>query len=326
MRILQINDVHLSDQAPRMRTASYREDILNKVHAAMLAAQERSVDVVVFTGDLFHRKNAAHTTHRTVQELRRILLDFGIPVRIVPGNHDEAHGGGLDGQPLLSVLGDNVQLLEGDDPDWPICGVPWDNRMEREGGAAYIAEQINACNAPLVFAHAPLTLHPYPFGPEASGWVEIAALEPLLRDSALLVAHGHMHSGHARRRGPDGIEWSNPGALARATIGEDDIDREPAAALIEYEYGAESARVEYLLVPHRPAAEVFRLAQHEAEVERGAGIAALAGALSGASTHVATAEVLQQVLRGLVRPEGVDEGAWAAGLEVAERAIEEASA
>ena len=331
MRLLQINDIHLSDQPPAMRTASYTDDVLDKVHAAMLIASEQRVDVVVFTGDVFHRKNAAHTTHRTVQQLRGILLDFGIPVRIVPGNHDEAHGGGLEGQPLLSLPGDEVQLLYGDDPDWPICGIPWNNRMEGPGGAEYIAGKINACRAPLVFTHAPLTVHPWPFGSEARGWVEIAALTPLLRDSVRLVAHGHMHNGHDcgfdRQPRVPWVMYSNPGALARATIGHDDAGREPMVALINYDArGAEHVAVEYHAVPHRPAAEVYRVAERAADVARASGIAALSAALTGASTHVVTPESLVLLLRGLARPDGIADDVWEQGVALAERSIEEAGA
>lgn len=333
---MQINDIHLSDQAPAMRTVSYTDDILAKVAAAMELAAQREVDVVVFTGDVFHRKNAAHTTHRTIQRLRAILNGPMIPVRIVPGNHDEAYGGGLTGQPLLSVLGDYVELLVGDDPDWPICGIAWDNRMEGPDGAHFIADEIATCTAPLVFAHAPLTVSPFPFGPEERGWVQIADVAVRLRIGVRLIAHGHMHVGHTvtDSLGSGGVMFSNPGALARATIGSDDVDRVPQVAIITYhahgtpvgdgwrgtDLGA--VVVEYVPIAHRPAAEVFRLEQRAAEVARSEGISALAGRLAASSMHVVTADVIVEHLRALPAPDGIDALVWTRGIAEAVEAVE----
>ncbi len=196
MKFLQINDPHVSDQPPRMRTGSYREDILAKLQAALEIGAAHDVDAVVITGDLFHRKQPHHTSHRTVQDVRAVLRECGLPVYIVPGNHDLASDGTLVGQPLLSVLGENIQLLDGQAADNPlIYGIPWHNAMEGPEGAQWIANEVAESNASLVFMHAPLTPAPYPFGPTALGWIEIAALAPLLPSSVRVVGHGHIHKG-----------------------------------------------------------------------------------------------------------------------------------
>lgn len=329
-KYIQVNDVHLSDQPPAMRTASYLDDVLAKLAAVMQLADHLGVDRVVFTGDVFHRKNAAHTTHRTVQRVREILNGPGLPVSIVPGNHDEAHGGGLDGQPLLSLLGDHVDLLDGDHPDdrW-ILGVPWSNAYEREGGAEAFSGAIwRAPEAPIVFAHAPLTPTPWPFGPEAGGWLHISEVDALLPPCVQVVAHGHMHKGHPVLQGglaPRRATYSNPGALARATIGADDFDRAPQVALITYDERAQGAggTVEYLPVPHRPAAEVYRVAEHTAAEARGSAASALAASLAGAGTHVVSVEGVSGILRGLTRPDDVDADDWAAGQQMAIEAVED---
>lgn len=332
-RYMQVNDVHLSDQSPAMRTASYLDDVLAKLAAVMQLADHLGVDRVVFTGDVFHRKNAAHTTHRTVQRVREILNGPGLPVSIVPGNHDEAHGGGLDGQPLLSLLGDHVDLLDGAHPDDPrILGVPWSNVYESAsvGPVAFADRMYNAAGEPaLVFAHAPLTVAPWPFGPEAGGWIQIADVDALLPPWVQVVAHGHMHKGHPATGtlGSSGRTYSNPGALARATIGADDFDRVPQVALITYDERAQGAggTVEYLPVPHRPAAEVYRVAEHTAAEARGSAASALAASLAGAGTHVVTVEAVTGLLRAMPPAEGVDADDWAAGQQMAIEAVEDSS-
>ncbi|MFA7295811.1 MAG: metallophosphoesterase [Dehalococcoidia bacterium] len=330
-KYLQVNDPHCSDQPPAMRTASYLDDVLAKLAAVMQLAEHLGVDRVVFTGDVFHRKNAAHTTHRTVQRVREILNGPGVPVSIVPGNHDEAHGGGLDGQPLLSLLGDHVDLLDGVcASDEHIVGVPWSNAYEREGGAQAFADALRVRARPLVFAHAPLTVAPWPFGPEAGGWIQIADVDALLPPHVRVVAHGHMHKGHpltASEGNTGRVLYSNPGALARATIGADDFDRVPQVALITYDDRGQGAggTVEYLPVPHRPAAEVYRVAEHTAAEARGSAASALAASLAGAGTHVVTVEAVTGLLRAMPPADGVDADDWAAGQQMAIEAVEDSS-
>lgn len=354
-RYLQVNDVHLSDQPPLMRTSSYRDDVLEKLAACMQIAQEHSVDGVVLTGDIFHRKAANHTSHQTVQDVRSVL-DAGIPVWIVPGNHDVARGSGnLGGQPFISLLGDNIRLLYGTSSDQYIAGVAWDNAMEGEDGAAWIAAYIASFSTarPLVFAHAPLTPTPNPFGPEARGWLLTDDLTAALRDrdcAPLLIAHGHMHNrvephGTPTHLGALAPVYSNPGALSRGTIA--DTEQEPMVALITYDDGVTwignrtidgqniteeptapqpAVEVEYLPVPHRPASEVFRLREHAARSERDEGIANLAAGLATAETFAVTPESLVEQLEALDAPEGVADATWGEGIGYAAAAVEDANA
>lgn len=338
-RYIQVNDPHVSDQPPRMRTGSYLDDVLAKLaHAAGLAAELEAA--LVITGDLFHRKNAAHTTHRTVQRVRA-ALDHAPLVYIVPGNHDEAHGGGLEGQPLLSVVeGGIIRILDGTNTgrDPLIGGVPWDNAFERPGGAEAFAAACNATGRPLIFAHAPITLSPYPFGPEALGWFQPLDLLPLLEPNVALIAHGHMHGGHhvdtwKRQENADrSVTFSNPGALSRASIAEHDVGRVPQVALIEFDPDPvrleseprqlPTVSVRYLPVPHRPAEEVFRLAVHERAEEREDNVAALAAALGQAYAEIVDEEALRASLAALERPADINEDVWAAGIAMATAAID----
>ena len=327
-RYVQVNDVHLSDQAPRGRTASYLDDVLAKLD--WCARYAASLDAtLVITGDLFHRKNAAHTTHRTVQRVREVL-DLAPLVYIVPGNHDAAYGGGLDGQPLRSVLSERVSLLDGAADDSYIAGVPWDNAFEREGGAATLAAAITAAARPLVVAHAPLTLTPFPFGPEAAGWIEVAEVASQILgrgpgEVVRLVAHGHMHKQQAVQHyafEDRALTFSNPGALSRATVAADDVEREPAVAVITYDTERLAVEVRYEMVPHRPAAEVLLVAEHAADVQRDGRVEALSRALLQSYAEVVDEQALHELLATLTRPEEIPEDSWQRGLLLAGAAID----
>ena len=322
-RYLQVNDPHVSDQAPLMRTASYTDDVIAKLKAAIDLAVVHECDAVVITGDLFHRKNAAHTSHLTVQRVRE-ALEADIPVRIVRGNHDCRRGtDSIAGQPVLSVVGGNVAILTGYGDDY-VYGVPWVDEMEGPDGIRSIAQAIPP-GVPLIFAHAPVTLTPYPFGPEQAGWIMAEELAEALPDSARLFAHGHMHKGHPLAKERD-IVFSNPGALSRATIGTDDVDREPQVALITYDTEEQRVQVAYLSVPHRPAEEVFRLAVAEAATGRAVGIATLVEAIATASQEEVTAESLIGILRALPRPDDIDPDIWSRGITMGIEALEDANA
>ena len=326
-RVLQVNDVHLASQPPRMRTPAYEQQILAKLWRAMGLAEDRGVDRIVITGDLFHRHQASHTSHATVQAVRAILNAPGIPVSLVVGNHDRARGGMLEGQPLLSVLGDRVTLLEGPHPEEDIAGFGWTNELAgtEEEIEAYLAQGAWNVERSLVFVHAPIVLDPFPFGPEPAGWITLGRAVQHLSGRTVYLGHGHMHSGHSLWDDGVRVFAVNPGALSRATIAGDDRSRVPQVALISYGEKDRSLRVEYIPIPHVPEEEAFLMAQHEREEGREDNIARLAASLMAGSMHVVTPETLSEAVRSLERPEEVRPQLWSQAVELAVESIEEAS-
>lgn len=327
-RVMQINDVHLADQPPRMRADEYREQILAKLEAAMSLVHQRQVDHVVITGDLFHRHQAAHTSHGTVQRVRAILNAPGVPVSLVVGNHDRARGGALEGQPLLSVLGDNVTLLEGPHPVADIAGFGWTNELAgtEEEIEAFLAQGRWKVERSLVFVHAPIVPEPFPFGPAGSGWIELQKVVAHLHPRTRYLGHGHIHGGHPPVYSPwlGPLTVANPGALSRATIAGDDRSRTPQVALVTLEEGV--VQVNYIPIPHVPVEEAFRMELHEREVERGDNIAVLAQALLEGALHVVTADTLIDAVRQVPAPDEIGVASWANAQERAVRVIDEVSA
>lgn len=328
---IQVNDPHIASQAPRGRTDSYESDVLAKLAWVMEYANEVEAAGIVVTGDLLNRKNPTHTSHLLVQKIRAVFALADAPIHLIVGNHDRNNGGQIDGQPILGVVdGTHVHLLDGPSGiDGYIAGIPWSDSFEREGGAALLAERIADTRCPLVFCHAPISDRMYPFGPEERGWLLAGDVAGhILARSAItrLVAHGHFHGRQevaAYPLGSQAVTFSNPGALSRATVAVDDVERVPAIAVIEYGIGDDHPlTVRYEDVPCRPAAEVLRVEEHLADTDREDAVQSLARSLTRAFAETVDADSLRAMLKTLGCPEQFDREVWDRGLALAEAALD----
>jgi len=264
MKFLQINDVHLSDKNPRYRTDSYKEDVLDKLRFCMNLAEEKSVDFVLFTGDLFHVPQASKVSHRLVNDWLSIFDLSPCPIFIVPGNHDISGGrlDNLDRQPI-GTLGahSKATILEDgivhDINGVTLCGVGWNYSIS----ADYIKSKLPKEKIDVLALHAPISLKSNPFF-ETIGWEE-------LDGTARLVSYGHMHTPEEPGRIED-TWFVNPGSLSRRSLGKSQIDdpdqiRTPQVALIDIT--KDSVETTYFVVDCRPASEVYRFEHYELQQE-----------------------------------------------------------
>jgi DNA repair exonuclease SbcCD nuclease subunit len=94
LRILLLADSHLGFDLPaRTRVERRRRgyDFLANYATALAPALAGEVDLVVHGGDVFDRPSVLKTVaYQALDPLRRIA-DSGIPVFIVPGNHERSH-------------------------------------------------------------------------------------------------------------------------------------------------------------------------------------------------------------------------------------------
>lgn len=344
MRYVVIGDLHLADRPPAMRTDSYAEDILAKLQYVMARTRELQADALIITGDVFHRKVPAHTSHRLVQRVRDILYGTR-PVYIVPGNHDLGADGlrnGGFGQPFYSLFGENVRMLLGNavapSGDPYIAGVPWYPEFAEEppGVAARIRKSVaHGCGAaPLLFMHAPIVLEPNPFGPEERGWVTAGEVAAVLPPHVKLVVAGHIHSGHLPVT-IRGVAFANPGALSRGSIADSDRDRTPQLAVMDFNpaWSREDpagratvpVTVSYEQVPHRPADQVFLTAERAADLARRDIAGTLSRVFEAAYAEVVTRESLVLAVMAAAAPGDVDEALWREAQQMAVAALEEQS-
>jgi DNA repair exonuclease SbcCD nuclease subunit len=128
--ILAIGDVHLGTRPGSLPAGLDEEGVDPRSltpETALLAAVERAieegVDAVLFAGDVVESSNARFEAVRPLETAVRRLLEAGIPVLAVAGNHD------VEALPRLAKLIDGFELL-GE-------GGRWQSRViERAGGPA----------------------------------------------------------------------------------------------------------------------------------------------------------------------------------------------
>jgi DNA repair exonuclease SbcCD nuclease subunit len=93
LRILVLADTHLGFDLPvrpRVRRRRRGHDFLDNYRRALAPALEGSVDLVVHGGDVFHRARVPPSLVYQAFEPLREVADRGIPVFVVPGNHERS--------------------------------------------------------------------------------------------------------------------------------------------------------------------------------------------------------------------------------------------
>lgn len=93
VRILLLADTHLGFDLPvkpRVRRRRRGPELLANYHRALEPALAGEVDLVVHAGDVFHRAGIPHTLVVQAFEPLRRIADGGIPVFVVPGNHERS--------------------------------------------------------------------------------------------------------------------------------------------------------------------------------------------------------------------------------------------
>ena len=91
LRVLLLADTHLGFDLPlatRVRRRRRGPDFLANYRLALEPAFRGEVDLVVHAGDVFDRSRPHHTIVAQAFEPLRRLADAGVPVFVVPGNHE----------------------------------------------------------------------------------------------------------------------------------------------------------------------------------------------------------------------------------------------
>lgn len=266
MRFLVLGDWHLSDKAPSLRTDTWADDLLDKGAQAVQIAQEYQCNGIVSAGDVFHIKAPSRTSHALVQRTGKVLTAAGIPVLIVPGNHDLSNDrlDSLKKQPLGTLAKmEGIELLIGPHNEFPLFGLPylhdwrgmlpdWMRRF-REWGDERKGEDFDFL--PLMVTHAPIFPDhenpPYEYI-KASVWAGMAQHGDCY--------YGHIHDPHGAYT-PDPalpVVMCNNGALSRGSLHKETLKREPAVTVWDSEAKGE-ARFIRVPLQVRPVDAVFRM-------------------------------------------------------------------
>lgn len=102
MRILFVSDTHIGidwPSKPRVKRHRRGDDFFENFERALAPAQHRQVDAVVHGGDLLYRSRVPAWVADTALAPLKRLADAGVPVLLVPGNHER----GRMPYPLLAL-------------------------------------------------------------------------------------------------------------------------------------------------------------------------------------------------------------------------------
>lgn len=315
LRYLLIGDIHLSDKPPSSCNEEYTEDILTILEHTVQLESDLKVDGVIWSGDVFHIRQANRNSHKLVQRAIDIVQAYR-NLWIVPGNHDLAPGDRQESvfetQPLGVLFKAGAKLLDGweETGRHPIFGVPWQQKWDRKtveklfgnwNAEHPLQKEMDYGRLPpiftekaLVVAHAPL----YPPGKELE-WEFYPAQEWAEIQDVGYCYYGHVHDYHGEFE-VGGVTFCNQGAITRGSLQESDLTRAIAVTLWSPDTGFQ--RVD---VPHKPSSEVFRLMEKRAEQEKKLELEEFLVSIGTATIEITSTESVIEYLKTLDLPEDV---------------------
>lgn len=274
--LIYFTDPHIGDVPPVGRTASYTEDMINKLADIMLLCTERHTTAVICGGDLFDQKRPNRVSHRLRTRLSAVLKSFPCPVYMVPGNHDMGPNelASLPNQPLGGLEESGaVKMLEHTELIWSgptnnshelMCVlIPRPYSIVGDADPLYYAltdqekkDLEGAGETPVIMvAHGsiipPGHIRPYPH--VTADQIDLCGID------VLLAGHIHEELGtHIVEHNGRDVYFSNPGSLSRRARTNANYLRE--VGVIEIRINTEKQgdiALEKLKIPMRPFDEVF---------------------------------------------------------------------
>lgn len=291
-KIVCVGDIHAMDRAPVNATESYMDDIIDMLLWINGYAQEIGAQAIVWAGDIFHHKSPSRTSHALVLRMIRVVEDaarLGVPLYAVTGNHDISNDvltSVQEKQPLGVLFAAGLQELVGWHPTLPLFGVPWrqdwttneDSAGEafeefREYGQRLIIGEEDIMDPEfseiLAVTHAPI--YP-PKEAENIQWDLVPTRGPKGISAAMgnhgFLYYGHIHEDHGIFE-VDGVTYANMGAISRGSLTEYNVNREIKIAVWDDEMDDDGRYGGFteVVVPHKPASEVFKMVQAEEKKE-----------------------------------------------------------
>lgn len=232
MKILHLTDSHLTAKTPNSREDVYYHALLRKFEDLTTIIHENDVDFVIHTGDVFHTPRISLDV---AGKLAHVFLEWGVPIYIVPGNHDiDGYNLSTIHQTMLGFLARTgvVKLLTRrrsfdipyDCPDGSrlfvhLEGQEYYDDIDKGNPMDYALLEPKDFN--ILAVHGMLMDKPY--FPE----VPHTLIESVETDADIVLV-GHYHPGFAPTL-HNNTQFLNPGSLGRVEISE----REPFVYLLD---------------------------------------------------------------------------------------------
>lgn len=231
MKFLVVNDTHIRGTTPSRRVDNFKETLLDKLEEVQQIAEEKQVDYILHSGDLFDRPDTAPAI---VNEFIKVLKKFSMPFYIVAGNHD-LYGHNPDTLPrtMLGVLVASgiVELIPQDgivEKDCnnikvQITGRSFDYTLDNQTTTAYEVKKQQGVDYALHLVHGMLLDKPV----FEEGYTLIEDIDT----EADITITGHYHLGYGVKKFKDNY-FLNPGSLVRISADMKEISRMPKVAVI----------------------------------------------------------------------------------------------
>ena len=191
LKVLAVADTHYINKAQHKCVLEERKTWLapKLLSHALAAAEGSQVDVIVLLGDLVDNGTAVGALS-DLTEIKEIVSRSGLPVIVVPGNHDG------DPQTYLDIFGDyeGVHEIKGYKVVSFVDSYKDNDRCQRELAKMEILEQLDQGDPIIVVQHNPVypaIESPYPYN--LTNARQVAKL--YAKHGVILSISGHYHPG-----------------------------------------------------------------------------------------------------------------------------------
>lgn len=289
-KYMVIGDCHLTDpeRAPLNRKGHWTEELFAKLEFIVELAKKNKCDAILQNGDLYHLPSYSANSVALIQRTHDVLTSAGIPVIIVPGNHELRHLNVDDDLPkhALGALGrmEGIELISKQSSILSdVYGIPylqdWSTLPTWIDEYNTYREEHPEIERGIIITHASL------FPRKDEPIYDFIADEDLadMLKYPTTVMHGHLHFSQGART-YDEVEIINYGAISRGSLHKETINRKPQV----YIYNTATGKHKTYNIPVKPPEEVFILEPHELEKERTEKLTEFLSGLDTDSTGVVT--------------------------------------
>lgn len=228
-------DIHFKRTPPQSRTDDYPTAILKKLTWILNYFRKIKVDFIFDGGDLFDR---AIQSPWEIMATANVLKEASVPICTVAGNHPIK--GNYEAWKPFSGLHTLARVLNA-----------WDTHQN------YMIIDGYKVDVQLPLTQLTFRLHHIDLVRRPVMWDHVLWEDYDAGDAnVILVSHYHPQQGVWQR--DDGVWFVSPGAVSRGSLGEDNVCRTPAVAVIEFTK-KEIKNIELIDIPCTPGEEVFNL-------------------------------------------------------------------
>lgn len=254
------SDVHLADEAPSSRTDDWPTTVLGKLTQVGEIARELKADGVLDNGDHFHIKTPSRNSHALLRRDAAVHAGYPCDTWANMGNHDVKYGSMdfLEESPL-SVLYDSgvfkrlydqhEAVFQRDGVKVRVVGIPYHGtkyEMDRFKNIVKGDEDWLVCMAHMLASKVGGTMF------EAEDIVRYSDLTDFAPD---VFMFGHWHKNQGITEIAKNKWVVNIGSLTRGALTQDEMDRQPSVAVMDFDKSGISIREMPLKIA--PPKEVF---------------------------------------------------------------------